>query len=369
MRKTVTTVGILLAMLGLLAAWADATPVASLAETRPLAAGAALGAAALLALRWRRGGPSPTVRVGLGVAAAALAWSLYLLAFAYHSEDVTFAGAGATLAGTLYLPPSAGPHPAAVFLHGSGPGPRQGFAFQAKLLARHGIAALVYDKRGSGASGGELWVPYAAYAADAVAARRALAAHPAVDAARIGFFGHSEGGWVAPIAAAAEGCAFLVATGTTHLPPADQVLYESLAQVRAAGFGEEVAARVETLQRDLFAYQRTGEARPRLEEELAAAATEPWAGPAELPGRLWPAEEYAWWRLQSQARIAEAVAAGGGPEVTSVVFPEADHVVLEWPLGEGVPPPRWPEGYREALVCWTRAEVGLPPTANCAGRG
>ena len=43
---------------------------------------------------------------------------------AYRREDVRFTNGGVTLAGTLTLPPSAGPHPAVILVHGSGARPR-----------------------------------------------------------------------------------------------------------------------------------------------------------------------------------------------------------------------------------------------------
>jgi len=398
MRRALTVAGFTLALLALLAAWADSTPVASLLETRPLAAGAAMAAVGLLAWRAGRCGSTPAVVVGLGVGFVALVWSLQLLLFAYRTEGLIFEDGGARLVGTLYLPRSVGPHPAVVFLHGSGPARGRAFASQAKLFARHGIAALVYDKRGSGASTGHLWVPYERYAGDAVAARRALAGHPAIDGRRVGYFGHSEGGWVAPLAASESGCGFLIASGTTHRTPADQVVGESLTQVAAAGFGPSVLARVEALQRDLMTYQRGGGARDGLAADLEAASAEAWAPPAELPDRLWPLEEYAWWRSvmdfdplpfwrrvecpvllvsggrdtrsnvrESQALIRAAITATGRPEVTTAVFPAADHMVLEWPLGGRIAPPRWPDGYPELLVCWTLGRTGLPAGPECEG--
>jgi hypothetical protein len=39
----------------------------------------------------------------------------------YREEKVTFQNGDLTLAGTLLVPSPGGPHPAAVFLHGSGP--------------------------------------------------------------------------------------------------------------------------------------------------------------------------------------------------------------------------------------------------------
>lgn len=34
------------------------------------------------------------------------------------------------------------------------------------------------------------------------------------------------------------------------------------------------------------------------------------------------------------------------------VFPKADHMLLEWPLGPGTPPPTFADGYLERVVTW-----------------
>lgn len=121
-------------------------------------------------------------------------------------DDVEFASHGVTLSGSIALPEAAPIHAAIVFIHGSGSQTRS--LAVAKRFAEAGIAALVYDKRGVGASGGEYEgnqsvseKNIALLADDAVAALEALARHPALDGVRLGFAGISQAGWIAPIAA------------------------------------------------------------------------------------------------------------------------------------------------------------------------
>src|SRR5262245_34925278 len=73
---------------------------------------------------------------------------------AVQEEEVTFRNGPVKLGGTLVRPAGPGPFPAAVFLHGSGPEGRWASRYLANAFARSGIAALVYDKRGVGASTG-----------------------------------------------------------------------------------------------------------------------------------------------------------------------------------------------------------------------
>ncbi|GIJ47856.1 acyl-CoA thioester hydrolase [Virgisporangium aliadipatigenens] len=139
-----------------------------------------------------------------------------------HARDVDLtvpADDGLPLAGTLTLPAGPAPHPAVVFLSGSGRLDRDSAAgrlrtglagaFAAALAAR-GIATLRYDRRGVAATPGDwLATGFAHNRDDAHAAVRALAGRPEIRADAVGVVGHSEGAlhamWLAahaPVAAA-----------------------------------------------------------------------------------------------------------------------------------------------------------------------
>ncbi|HUE88299.1 MAG TPA: alpha/beta hydrolase, partial [Vicinamibacterales bacterium] len=135
----------------------------------------------------------------LAVAAAlGLAYPRLVL---FHREQLRFANGPVQLAGTLYAPRHA-PAAAVVLVHGSGPETRDQYRFYARWLAEHGVAALAYDKRGTGASSGVLYEStYAAYAGDVVAAVDAVTAHVDIAPRAVGLVGFSEAEWVAPLAA------------------------------------------------------------------------------------------------------------------------------------------------------------------------
>ncbi len=130
--------------------------------------------------------------------------------FPYLEEEVTFASADVTLAGTLTLPEGEDVVPAVLLITGSGPQDRneeivghKPFLLLADRLTRAGFAVLRVDDRGVGGStGSDTEATLPDLAADVGAGLDLLAAHPRVDATRMGLLGHSQGGYLAPYVAA-----------------------------------------------------------------------------------------------------------------------------------------------------------------------
>jgi len=121
-------------------------------------------------------------------------------------EDISFTSHGATLSGSLVLPEDQPIRVAVVFIHGSGKQTRN--LDLGRRFANAGIAALVYDKRGAGKSGGEYEGQQSVsgqnislLADDAVAALNALARYPSMKGVSPGLAGISQAGWIAPLAA------------------------------------------------------------------------------------------------------------------------------------------------------------------------
>lgn len=141
--------------------------------------------------------------------------------YPYFEEEVCFENAtdGTKLQGTLALPSTKGPYPAAILLHGSAPLERdeplfghKPFLVLSDYLTKQGIAVLRFDKRGAGKSTGNYENSNLKnFAQDAVAAVEYLKRRTDIDAQHIGFIGHSEGGLTAPLAAIkSKDVAFLV---------------------------------------------------------------------------------------------------------------------------------------------------------------
>ena len=127
-----------------------------------------------------------------------------------REEQVQFHNGDVTLAGTLLLPPAGTRHPAyLVFAHGSGAGHAArvvlGFwlSYGPRVVSRCWRSTNVepVGRRAScaGASFEDL-------ADDVAAGARFLQSRREVDARRIGFWGLSQGAWIAPMAAVALPC-------------------------------------------------------------------------------------------------------------------------------------------------------------------
>jgi pimeloyl-ACP methyl ester carboxylesterase len=116
-------------------------------------------------------------------------------------SELSFVHGADRLVGDLVRPPWPGPHPAVVFVEGSGPGGREQGAWPARLAAG-GLAVFTYDKPGSGASTGH-WTrqSMADRAHETLAAVETVGGHPEVRADAVALLGGSQGGWVAPLAA------------------------------------------------------------------------------------------------------------------------------------------------------------------------
>ncbi|HEY2700032.1 MAG TPA: alpha/beta hydrolase [Pseudonocardiaceae bacterium] len=119
---------------------------------------------------------------------------------AFRTED------GVTLAGALYLPTGAPPHPAITMAHGFGGTIEHDLRPYAELFAANGFAVLLHDHRGWGVSGGEPRQDIDPWRqiADWRRAITSLADRPEVDPDRIGLWGTSYAGGHALVLGATE---------------------------------------------------------------------------------------------------------------------------------------------------------------------
>ena len=263
--------------------------------------------------------------------------------------EVRIPARNATLSGTLTLPVGRGPYPAVAFVHGSGPTERAYLPDLQAVLVRNGVAVLAYDKRGIGQSGGSYpgESPTAGtidvLARDASAAVHFLAAQPEIDRARVGLAGHSQAGWIMPLAASRDrAMRFLISFSGPAATAGENDAYQNLT-------GQ-------------------GESPPRLtpdqiDAEVARAGRSgvdpvPWIKAAKIP-MLWL---YGGLDQHIPARLSmrrlEPVAAEAGREIEVEVFPNANHALVETRTGltsEMLRSNRFAPGLFPAVRAWLTA--------------
>jgi uncharacterized protein len=262
--------------------------------------------------------------------------------------EVRFRSDGALLAGTLSIPVGSGPHAAVAFIQGSGATERAYLPDLHALLLDHGVAVLAYDKRGVGQSSGRYpgESPTAAtidtLARDATAAARFLATQPAIDPARVGLAGHSQAGWIVPLAASREHAVRFALLFSGPTVTTDEVdLFQTL-----AGQGEHAP----TLTDDEI-NERVEQAGPSGVDPL------PWIRALEIPS-LWvygkldrhiPA--------QLSVRRLRPLRLEPGRDIAIETFPRANHALVDTKTGltaEMLASSHFAAGMFEAVGTWLR---------------
>jgi dienelactone hydrolase len=160
----------------------------------------------------------------------------------FTEREVSFDSSGVTLSGTVVVP--AKPVAAVVIVHGSGQDPR-GRAF-ARELADNDVAALTYDKRGVGRSGGTYAGPEVGtnnvdasnlrlLAEDASAGVDELVRSLPQSYPAVGLIGFSQAGWIIPLTANLNPrVRFIVLFSGPVVSTREQLRFQDLTQQDAA---------------------------------------------------------------------------------------------------------------------------------------
>lgn len=330
-------------------------------------------------MNYHRTIPSAIVLLALGLVSFSAA-----RAQAFVEQEITFSNEDVTLAGTLILPATDGPHPAVVFLHGSGPASRAGARPYAEVFARLGIASLFFDKRGAGDSDGS-WLTSSLddLARDGLAAIEHLKTNPRIDGDRIGFWGVSQAGWVATRAATmSDGIAFMVLISGGGASPRESEMFSYEHEFERAGLSEGEREKAREILTMYFEFLASGERRKELEESLQGLRStrlEPladqlggimpsdanrtnWSWVAEYdPGEdirnlnfpvllMFGSEDTAHPTEASVASWTNGLALAGNDRATIIVFPGAGHGIRlrSEDGGRGA----FADGYEEIQIGW-----------------
>jgi pimeloyl-ACP methyl ester carboxylesterase len=203
------------------------------------------------------------------------------------AQEIRFANAGADLTGTVYLP-SAGDHlPAVVALHSAGAATRESALYRhlREGLPALGLAVLIYDRRGSGQSSGDAGsVDYETLAGDAVAGQHALARLSRIDPARIGFWGLSQGGWLAVLAAGrSPDAAFAISVSAPLVTPEEQMQFATSNLLTLRGYSQTDVGEMLETRRAWMGYLRGTNSRAEAVDALTKAQSRPWFNLTYLP--------------------------------------------------------------------------------------
>ena len=302
-----------------------------------------------------------------------------------RTEAVTATVGDVALSGSLLLPHRPGVYPSVVFLHGSGPEGRFANRYLAQRFAEAGFAALISDKRGVGQSGGD-WrqAGFDDLAADAAAWVRLLRTRVDIDPGRIGLYGHSQGGTIAPLAAeAAGGLAFVIASAASGLSPAETEIYSLDNSLGVPDLPPDEARDARAFVRGLVDVAYGGADRATFDRLAATFRSRAWYfdPPSEddsywaFSARISSYDPLPRWRAlaapalllygerdertppaASIAAIRAALAEGGRAAPTVRIYPGADHAfhLLSTPGGW----PRRVPDYAQTVVAWAREMVG-----------
>jgi len=307
---------------------------------------------------------------------------------AVESADVIFKHDGISLAGTVLRPTGQSTKllPGIVFTHGSGPEGRWANRYLATRFAESGFVALITDKRGVGASSGD-WktANLDDFAADAEAGIAFLRIQQGVNPARIGVFGHSQGGWVAPLVASQDiRTAFVIASSAGGIGLAETEEYSLANELGVKNRPQAEATEVRAFVHAIVATAYRGVPYDELKSAVAPFTKRQWY--FDPP----PANDYYWsfarklaafdpsvtWQKvrapvlllyggdderipvePSLAAIAAALKAGGHHTPSMKVFAHADHTFRTGVTG-------WPKrvsGYADLMVAWATAHSTSVP--------
>lgn len=291
-----------------------------------------------------------------------------------NQEQVKFNNGAVSLAGTVFTPSTNLKHSAVVFVHGSQDrGRDDNYLFQiAKSYLDLGIAVLVFDKRGVGGSSGD-WhtASFEDLADDVLAGVSHLRKRADINGRQIGLEGISQGGWIAPIAAARDPkISFLILISAAGVSSKEQVIYDQLGKMRRAGVAENELKEAEEFLRFQFEASRDQKKWREFEAKIPAVKDKKWF-PFTLGGIpetswIWESTRRTsffepvpvWQKIKcpvllifggadsnypaqkSAEIIKKALHEGGNRDITVKIFEGANHSILvQQPDGRWMPAP------------------------------
>lgn len=235
------------------------------------------------------------------------------------TEEITFANGEVQLAGTVYLPENGDHLPAVVALHGASDATRDAGVYRhlREGLPAMGVAVLIYDRRGSGASSGTLkGIDYETLADDAIAGQHALGRLSRIDPRKIGFWGFSQGGWLAVMAAArSKEAAFAVSVSAPLVTPEQQMEFATTNLLTVRGYSQRDVQDMLQARKAWTGYLQGAHSRAEAVDALRQAEMQPWFDLAFIPraSTLTTDPEHNSWRREMDDNVVSAIRTVGRP--------------------------------------------------------
>jgi pimeloyl-ACP methyl ester carboxylesterase len=163
------------------------------------------------------------------------------------STESTFRSQGVELFGRLVLPQGAGAVPVVVEVHGAEHDAATDFDFSQRIFPAQGVGVYVFDKRGTGRSGGKYTQDFGLLANDVVAAVAEARRLAGTRLSIVGLQGASMGGWVAPLAATKTAVDFVIVDYGLVESPGEENRDQTVVELARKGYGSadlEAAAEV-----------------------------------------------------------------------------------------------------------------------------
>jgi pimeloyl-ACP methyl ester carboxylesterase len=195
-------------------------------------------------------------------------------------KELIVKNGAARLAATAFIPRNRPTVAGLVVAHGASSGLRSDAMYQhlSEALPALGVAVLVFDRRGGGASlpaSGRF--SYDVLASDLIAARRALQSQLGSKLKPIGYWGYSQGGWIALLAANQDpDAAFVISISAPVTSPDVQMITATRNILRIRGYNESTQDLAVSVRTMVDNHARGIVGREVAQKSLDSISREPW---------------------------------------------------------------------------------------------
>ncbi|MDJ0646779.1 MAG: alpha/beta fold hydrolase [Flavobacteriaceae bacterium] len=208
----------------------------------------------------------------------------------FNEERVEFTLGRDTLVGYLSKPSNTKKYPVIVVLHSASHGHHNNQLYNhlEKNMNEIGVAVFTYDRRGSGESTGDFnTASLETLAKDALSAVNVLVQRKDIKTNQVGFFGISQGGWLAPCAysISPKYISFMVLVSSSGVSPAKQMEYSAVTTLRMNNYSDSVIKVAKHLRSITNEYYRGNKERQSTQEEIDEYKEEEWFSDVYLPWR------------------------------------------------------------------------------------